>query len=392
MTESSLFSRRAAAHSGPSDKRQFEPRRPKSRTIRTRILILIAITIPVVVLTILFLTPPEPPTWLLQSAKQAVEGAQRAGAIRYSEKAYRKAEALVTEGWMEIARQNGRLAPLRDYGNADSILLTAIKTAGDATTQTRTYITNIQTLAVQERSDLTDELKSWEEALNGSLGKLSLTGYYRSAQLSLETSDRLMAAGEYEEARESMSFAHIWMKKLGESLSRLDQDDAGALAVWRRWVQETLEASRATGGYAAIVDKAAHKTYLIQAGKLIHTYNSDLGYNSAHQKMFAGDGATPEGKYIVSVAKPRGSRFYKALLLNYPNDADRKRFSDNKAKGVISQRARIGSLIEIHGNGGRERDWTEGCVALTDKDMDHLMRFVGAGTPVTIVRHSDQWP
>jgi murein L,D-transpeptidase YafK len=201
-----------------------------------------------------------------------------------------------------------------------------------------------------------------------------------------------MTAGEYEEARESMSVAHTWMKRLGESLNRYDNDQAGALNVWRRWVQETLDDSRATGGYAVVVDKSAHKAYLVKAGTPIRTYNCDLGYNSARQKMFAGDGATPEGKYVVSVSKPRGSRYYKALLINYPNEADRKRFSDNKSKGVISQRARVGNLIEIHGNGGRNRDWTEGCVALTDRDMDNIMQFVGVGTPITIVRRSDRWP
>jgi hypothetical protein len=393
MFENTRFSPGAAVASGPSGMYQKRSREPRSRTFRTRLIVLISLVLLTAgVITTLFLTAPEPPTWLLQSAKQSVETAQKAGALRYSEKTYRHAEALVTQGWMEMARQNGRLAPLRDYDNADSLLLLAIKTASDATTQTRTYVTNIQALALQERSDLGDELTSWEEALNGSLAKLSLSGYYSSASLALETADRLMSAGEYEEARESMSVAHTWMKRLGESLNRYDNDQAGALNIWRRWVQETLDDSRATGSYAVVVDKAAHKSYLVRSGKLIRTYNCDLGYNSARQKMFAGDGATPEGKYVVSVAKPHGSRYYKALLINYPNEADRKRFSDNKSKGVISQRARIGSLIEIHGNGGRDRDWTEGCVALTDKDMDNIMQFVGVGTPITIVRRSDQWP
>jgi L,D-peptidoglycan transpeptidase YkuD (ErfK/YbiS/YcfS/YnhG family) len=88
----------------------------------------------------------------------------------------------------------------------------------------------------------------------------------------------------------------------------------------------------------------------------------------------------------------RASKYYRALLLDFPNSADKQRFRENKSKGVISSRAGIGKNIEIHGSGSRNEDWTEGCVALSNADMDHLLRHVGAGTPVTIVRRSDQWP
>jgi L,D-peptidoglycan transpeptidase YkuD (ErfK/YbiS/YcfS/YnhG family) len=387
------FLRGAVVNSGPSYTPQFQSRNPKSRTKRIRFLVIIALVlVPVTILTVLFLNPPEPPTWLLQSSKQALESAQRAGALRYSERTYRNAETLITQGWMEMARQNGRLAPLRDYDKADSIFLLAIKTAADASSQTRTYLNNIQALTLKDRDDLKDELDSWEEALNGSLAKLALTGYYSSAELSYQTAIRLMLAGEYEEARESMNVSRAWLKRLGETFNQYDNDQAGKQKIWNRWVQETLDNSRASGGHAIIVDKAAHKTYLVKAGKLFHTYDCDLGYNSINQKTFAGDGATPEGKYIVTLARPRGSRYYKALNINYPNDSDRKRFNENKSKGIISQRARIGNMIEIHGNGGRNKDWTEGCIALTDREMDHIMQYVGAGTPVTIVRRSDMWP
>lgn len=110
------------------------------------------------------------------------------------------------------------------------------------------------------------------------------------------------------------------------------------------------------------------------------------------KKLFAGDAATPEGKYKVVRARHTGSSFYKALSLDYPNEHDRKRFEENKRRGIISHKARIGGNIEIHGEGGKNRDWTEGCVALTNADMDHIMKYVSVGTPVTIVRKSDQWP
>lgn len=357
-----------------------------------KLLIVTACLIPMVWVVYLFLTPPEPPEILLQSAKLALDTADKAGARRYSEGTYRNAEELVEAGWMEMAHQKGRLAPFRNFHKADSLLLLALKTANDATIQTREYVANLRSLIQVERRDLSEELSSWLEALNGSLAKLSLAQYWSSADFSAKQADRLIVAGEYDEARESMGVSRTWLKRLAESMERYDDQDSEFIKVWRRWVAETVADSRATGGTAIIVDKSKHKLYLVRAGKVIHTYGCELGYNAGHQKMFSGDGATPEGKYRVTAYRPRGSRYYKALNINYPNDFDRKRFADNKAKGIISNRARIGGLIEIHGHGGQGKDWTEGCVALTNKEMDHIMQYVNSGTPVTIVRRSDQWP
>jgi hypothetical protein len=73
------------------------------------------------------------------------------------------------------------------------------------------------------------------------------------------------------------------------------------------------------------------------------------------------------------------------MLLDYPNAQDRAHFAQMKKQGLISRRAGIGNLIEIHGNGGRGFDWTSGCVGMRDRDIDDLFRIVGTGTRVTIV-------
>ena len=71
--------------------------------------------------------------------------------------------------------------------------------------------------------------------------------------------------------------------------------------------------------------------------------------------------------------------------MNYPNEDDLKRFKDNKKNGNIDQGARIGNLIEVHGHGGKGIDWTDGCVALSDADMDKLYPLCSVGTEVIIV-------
>ncbi len=333
----------------------------------------------------------DPPILNLENARQALRLAEDAGALRYAQFVYRDAEQLVNNGWMAMARENGKLAPFRNYDSADSILAMALRRAIEAREKAIDSITTVKSASATDFTELSAELVEWNEALNGSLANFNIRDDWQRARLNLDIAEKLMATGEFDEARISMLKARNLLKQVGAALESHQQDESRQIRVWRRWVAETLEHSRSANSYAVIVDKVAHKTYLVKGGRLVRTYDSELGYNSARQKLFSGDAATPEGKYRV-VKENNRSKFYRALLLDYPNDYDKRRFAENKRKGVISGRARIGGWIEIHGDGGKNRDWTEGCVALTNKDMDHIMQYVSVGTPVTIVRKSDQWP
>lgn len=332
------------------------------------------------------------PVARLSNAQAALAHASEAGAIRYSEPTYRAAEELLQTGWMELARQRGRLAPFRDYDQADSLLSRAVALALASEEHALDSLKTMQALASGELDEMKSELAEWLEALNGSLAGFKVKDYWLRAELNLKISESLISKREYDDSRTSLAKARVLLTQLGKILEQHANDEAQKMSLWRRWVQETVEQSRAGNSYALIVDKVAHKTYLIRGGKLVQSYSCELGYNSYRQKLFAGDAATPEGQYEVTSARQHGSKFYKALLINYPNASDRKRFAENKSKGIISQRARIGDWIEIHGEGGRNKDWTQGCVALTNHDMDHLMRYVRVGTRVTIVRKSDKWP
>jgi murein L,D-transpeptidase YafK len=329
----------------------------------------------------------------LESAKFALKEAEKSGALRYAEPQYRFAEGMIKFGWMEMARQNGRLAPFRNYHAADSILAQALEGARQAAQVAQGAIRALDSLARSDREDLRNELMTWREALDGSLENFKAERYWSAAELALQTSDGLISQQEYEAARQAVATGKTALQQLENSVAEYANDQAQKIGVWRRWVQEALDDSRARGAYAVIIDKSAHKTYLIKDGALVRSYECELGYNSARQKLFAGDGATPEGQYHVTRIKSNGnSKYHKALLINYPNAVDLRRFKENKGRGIISSHARIGALIEIHGEGGKNKDWTEGCVALTNGSIDHLLQFVAEGTPVTIVRKSDQWP
>jgi murein L,D-transpeptidase YafK len=162
--------------------------------------------------------------------------------------------------------------------------------------------------------------------------------------------------------------------------------DETRVRTWQSWVNETIEWSRREREPAIVVYKEQHLLELYVNGRLAESYQADLGSNVLERKLSAGDQATPEGRYrIVRRLDDGESRYYKALLLDYPNEADRARLEEQRENGAVSASARPGGLIEIHGEGGRGTNWTDGCVALANDDMDELFSRVPVDTPVTIV-------
>ena len=331
----------------------------------------------------------DPPVSSLQTAKLALETAQRAGGIVYAEPAYRAAETLQRAGMLEIARQKSRPAPFRDYTLGATLLGQAADNANRAAQHARDRTHSLERLASGEIASLESQLSAYRQSLDNSLTLFHVERSYSDAKMALQTARRLFTKGEYAVARRDAARGRGYLRQVARALAERDVAEAPFLAVWRRWIDETVAASRASGGHAVIVDKGSHRAYLLRAGRIIDTYRCDLGYNSARQKMYAGDGATPEGKYHVTNVLTR-SRYFKALRINYPNGDDLRRHADARRRKQI--RGSVGGLIEIHGEGGRNEDWTMGCVALTNRDMEDLMRKVGIGTPVTIVRRAGSWP
>ncbi len=163
-------------------------------------------------------------------------------------------------------------------------------------------------------------------------------------------------------------------------------EDRKLLRQWRAWANQTILESKQRGTPAIIVDKLRRELHLYDGGKRVATYAAELGGNGLRPKRHAGDRATPEGRYKVLEMRANGStKYYKALLLDYPNRDDVARFREAQRRGGIPPRVGIGSLIEVHGLGGDGRDWTDGCVALRNNDMDKIFKRTRVGTPVVIV-------
>ena len=210
----------------------------------------------------------------------------------------------------------------------------------------------------------------------------------RQAAIKWEVAEKFAAAGRYDravvEADAARSFADVVHSSFDQLHKRFE--DPKNRAVWRRLADQTIARSKNERSSAIIVDKLNRKLHVYVAGARVASYTAELGSKGLRRKLHSGDQATPEGLYrVTEVRGPGRTNFYKALMLDYPNSEDRARFAHGKKTGQVPLRAGIGSLIEIHGDGGQGRDWTDGCVALTNRDMDQVFARARVGMPVTIV-------
>jgi lipoprotein-anchoring transpeptidase ErfK/SrfK len=155
---------------------------------------------------------------------------------------------------------------------------------------------------------------------------------------------------------------------------------------WQAMVKQTVAWSQTHQSTAIVVSKADRELTLYKSGRKVLSYPVRLGFNGIREKLFQGDGATPEGRYRVIDARGAGqTQFYRALVLDYPNAEDRRRFRVAKQSGMISSAKDIGGQIEIHGVASELMAQTLGCIMLDNSHMAQLFARVPSGTPVTIV-------
>ena len=132
------------------------------------------------------------------------------------------------------------------------------------------------------------------------------------------------------------------------------------------------------------VDKSDHKMYLYDGDQLVKAYHVVFGGDPNGHKQQEGDQKTPEGTYTLDYIK-EDSSYHRAMHISYPNLQDQQRA---KELGVSP-----GGFIMIHGqrnglgwlSGIMQRfNWTDGCIALTNADMDDFLSRVAVGTPISI--------
>lgn len=328
----------------------------------------------------------DPPVYGRQIAQGALEEARRAAADRWAADEMIAAEAAIRGAFAEVRRQEVRFLPFRDFRasrsaldrateKCRSALAAANRNRLDAKTQADEALAAAE-LAAARGSDVADAMH---------LGSYNRTLLQKS-RIALLEARALYAGGAFGDAasraRESTAQAQVVSRNAVDAASRYV--DASLVSRWRRMISETVGWSRSSGNPVIVVLKENHRLDLYDNGERVRSYSADMGYQSVNAKLRSGDAATPEGRYRIT-SKKSASTYYKALALDYPNDEDRAQFVRLKQRGEIPRWASPGGLIEIHGDGGRGKDWTKGCIALSNDDIDDLYRRVGVGTPVTIV-------
>lgn len=127
------------------------------------------------------------------------------------------------------------------------------------------------------------------------------------------------------------------------------------------------------------VHKADRKMYLLHNDKVLKSYNIALGFAPEGHKNFEGDGRTPEGVYRINRRNPN-SEFHLSLGISYPNAQDREY--------AAAQGKPPGGDIFIHGWSRKpikRRDWTAGCIAVKDREMEMIYAMVKDGTQIHIL-------
>jgi L,D-peptidoglycan transpeptidase YkuD (ErfK/YbiS/YcfS/YnhG family) len=159
-----------------------------------------------------------------------------------------------------------------------------------------------------------------------------------------------------------------------------------ALREWKESVSNGVEESLQSRGVLIVADKLRRELLVYVAGKLSIRCAIELGTDGLRRKLHSGDNATPEGEYRVIEKRDLGqTRFHKALMLDYPNDEDHQRHAAARRNGEVPRGLGPGSQIEIHGEGGKGWDWTDGCIALSDADMDRVFELAEVGSRVVVV-------
>src|SRR5579863_3703983 len=156
------------------------------------------------------------------------------------------------------------------------------------------------------------------------------------------------------------------------------------LGIWLLCGMVIAQTGRPIRADRVVVLKKEHTLQLLSHGKVIKSYKVALGGDPVGAKTRQGDHKTPEGVYVLD-SRNAHSQFYKSIHISYPNARDRAAARQNHVSP--------GGDVFVHGlpNGygaigaaHRLKDWTDGCVAVTDEEIDEIWRVVADGTPIEI--------
>ena len=308
----------------------------------------------------------------------------KADAEIYAPQEYKQYKSALRTGKDHLTKEKNRFVWFRDYEPIRTEFI-------DILSQGSKTLQDIEKQKHIKSHGVADQIAFFQKRISTIRGLSSLINEGRVSCSSLTKAELLLneicllnQRGKYSDAEEKLKSLPKYTSSAIEAITPIlnRYADGAHIGKWREMVNETVSQSRAKGIHSIVVSKADKKLILYHNGTPRKTYEIGIGTNGSGDKLYAGDRATPEGKYYITKKITR-SRYYKALLINYPNDDDRRQFVAAKKKGLISKHAGIGGLIEIHGGG--KYGMTYGCIMMDNSQIDELFSIVDVGTPVTIV-------
>ena len=336
-----------------------------------------------VLLVVTGCSEPPAPTEIQLALTQETE-LWRAGASIYTPESYQQYLSALNSARDLYTRERSRMVWFRDYQpiaqSFAQVHAMGEKMHGEVQSVARQQSTEIAKTAdaLEKRIVLLKELSETLKDRRLAMRKLT------QADIRIEDARRLAKERRSKEAKEKLDAARIDIDAVIKTIRPLLERfaDRQQIARWKTQVDQALAESRREGKDLIIVRKIDRQLTLYRKGGQVREFNAGFGFNFLADKLYSGDKATPEGEYKI-VKKVPYSRFYKALLIDYPNQEDQQRFALAKKKKLIPANVGIGNLIEIHGGGNDSM--TNGCISLQDHHISDLFNQVDVGTPVLIV-------
>jgi hypothetical protein len=328
----------------------------------------------------------ETPLKAIQRAREAISLAEKEKSLAYANVPFLQAKVYYDSAMLHWQKENEKWFFQRAFDISIDYAEKSTWYAQEAVARTKKSSNEIKTLLHHQIADINKTVEHFESTYKKMPLTPTLRKQWTQGRIILEEGILAYKGGNYLKAIDKLDSAYVLIQKVYQYPQGILHDYFTSLPRWIREEKEIRERSVKEKKVVLVVDKYNRELKVYKNGSIQSTYEVELGPNWVGDKHLQGDKTTPEGLYQVLKKKnEKDTKYFRALLLNYPNEEDKARFEENQKQGVVGEKAKIGGLIEIHGNGGKGIDWTEGCIALTDKEVDKLFALCSVGTEVLIV-------
>lgn len=365
-------------------------RKKRSKRIKWWIIAVMVLILLTSVVVTAFCMVEKPPVTEIEETRVVLSEAEKLDAEVYSRSLYREAKLLYDSAMSVWKRENEKFIVFRKFEPVVTLAAKSKLTAQQAAAKAKEARRNSKSDLKAEIELLRREMNGFEKLFSSLPISKQVKDEHSKGKLLLNAAEIAFDKGEYSDGQTKSKAASVLIRNSYQGARKMLSGYFEQLPEWQEQLNEAVAYSKKHRTEVIVVEKIPGLCDLYSNGVKKYSFKVEFGRNWIGDKKCEGDYATPEGEYkVVKKLQGGSTKYYKALLMNYPNGQDRKRFNELKKKGEVARGAGIGSLIEIHGSGGRGANWTNGCVALANKDMDVLYRNVGNGTPIWIIGASE---